>query len=147
MDKDVSIIIAYYEITGRVPSDGVEMRYSEVPTAGVLVVLVAVLLSVVFAAAIGIATVVYRNNKSVSLCLTSSSLLPSLGLYLIVFSTSSPFLYLSPLTSFFSLLAFLPSLPLDPLHPLSLLLPPSLNLTLYTSCLLSAGISRPPVLD
>ena len=66
MDKDVSIIIVYYEITGRVPSDGVEMRYSEVPTAGVLVVLVAVLLSVVFAAAIGIATVVYRNNKSVS---------------------------------------------------------------------------------
>lgn len=48
---------------GRVPADGVEMRFSEIPPAASLVVLVSVLLSVAFAVGVAIATVVYRNNK------------------------------------------------------------------------------------
>lgn len=41
------------------------MGYSEVPSAAILVVLLAVLLSVVFAAGIGITSLVLRNNKLV----------------------------------------------------------------------------------
>ena len=50
-------------VVGQIPSDGVDERFSKVPTAAILVVLVAVILSLAFALSIGIATVVYRNNK------------------------------------------------------------------------------------
>ena len=128
------------------PSDGVEVRYSEVPTAGVLVVLVAVLLSVVFAAAIGIATVVYRNNKSVSCRLSRpfrSHFFLTCCLYLVGFSTSlSPFLFsLAPFS-------FSPPSPLTPFFPssgsLTPSLPPSSSLSsdtsLSNSCLVSCSL-------
>ena len=41
------------------------MQYSHIPLPAVTVVLIVVLLSVVFAAVIGIASLVYRNNKLV----------------------------------------------------------------------------------
>ena len=55
--------IHYVIVVGQIPSDGVDKRFSEVPTAAILVVLVAVILSLAFALSIGIATVIYRNNK------------------------------------------------------------------------------------
>ena len=54
-----------FNFAGYVPADSVRMKYSEIPSSSVIVVLVAVLLSVVFAAGIAIASFVHRNNKLV----------------------------------------------------------------------------------
>ena len=66
---DTSLVHTLYFpfIAGRVPSDEINMGYSEIPTGGIVVVLIAVVLSIIFAAGLGIASLILRNNKLVLL--------------------------------------------------------------------------------
>ena len=64
-------------IAGNVPSDGINMEYSEIPTAGIVVVLIGVIFSIVFAAGLGIGSLIFRNNKLVLLAYEKCNVIKS----------------------------------------------------------------------